>query len=207
MRIALLILLLSTNTFAQNYYQFIRKGSVAKVQRTVTKEFIDISKKIIKARIESGQFYKEIRAKQIQPIQRPMQVPGSVGYLKGAARAFKDTPQWEKVYESGGYNGAHHIVTKHLLEELGLNGEAITNAPGVLHPLHNNKYFDIYFHDHDTQKELYEQGGIKLILENFFKCINDINEALGYPRYNREFIENEMFEAEIWAKYWGLKWE
>lgn len=207
MRIVLLILLLSTNLYAQNNYRFFKKGSAAVVKRTTAKEFREIAQKVIRERAAQGKAHRELKREYTQRNQSPMQIAGDVGYLKGTARVFKDKPEWAKIYESGGYNGPHHIVTKSVLEEMDLKGEAIANAPGVFHPLHNDKYFEAYFHNHELQLQLYEQGGIKLILENFFKVINEINEAFGFPKYNQEFIDKEMFEAEIWARYWGLKWQ
>lgn len=151
---------------------------------------------------------QKLKEKYEQPIVHPTMVPGDNNYLKGLARKLKETEDsWKKVWESGGYNGAHHIITKSVLKELGLPGEAIGNAPAVFHPLHNTNGMEIYFHDHEKQLELYEQGGIKAILEDFFETINAVNEALGIPIYDKDFIEREMFEAEIWARYWGIKWQ
>lgn len=208
MRIALLILLLSTNLYAQNYYRFIKKAGSIEVERAATNSFYrEIARDVTIQRIEQGRPTYQVTGKFIQPVVPPIYVGGNINYLKGVARSFRGIEHWKRVWSSSGYNGAHHIITKSVLKNLGLNGESIANAPAVFHPLHNNPDFSNYFHDSSRQLLLYRKGGIKLILEDFFSRINKVNKEVGFPNYGEDFIDNEMFEAEVWAKFWGLKWQ
>lgn len=211
MRIAILILLLSSNIYAQNLYRFSKKAGSLKVQRTVTVNRINenLARRVLSGKIQEQVRHDRITLRATQRIaaRQPHAFVGSNNYLKGLSRQFVGRPGWTDVFKSGGYNGAHHIVTKSVLKQLGYGPETLNNAPSVFHPLHNNKNFELTFHDHTTQMELYKKYGIQGVIIDFFERINAINMALGMPEYTPEQVQQELNEGHLWAKHWGLKWD
>lgn len=201
--IVIVFLLLSSNLYAQNVFRFIGKGSALKVTRTITTNqiYVNLARDILRA-----QGLTNIRAISPTALQvtyrpgivTPAIVIGPNSYLKGVSRAFRGTKGWKKVNVGGGYNGAHHIVTKFVIQQIGGNNEAIRNGPSVFHPLHNKpEYVDI-FHNHQRQLEIYKVGGIKGIVEDFF------NRA---PGFTDDEVKIMLLESELWSKHWGLKWQ
>jgi hypothetical protein len=131
-------------------------------------------------------------------IVTPSIVIGPNSYLKGMSRTFRGTKEWALVNSATGYNGAHHIVTKFVIREIGGSDEAVRNGPSVFHPLHNRPEYIDMFHNHQRQLELYRDGGIKAIIEDFFERV---------PGFTEEQVKIMLLESELWAKHWGLKWQ
>lgn len=212
MRVALVLILLSTTVYSQNIYQFAKRGKKVKVQRTVT---VGLKYEALARRVLHQPLIKRVhgntitlRATRTQPLTRPLNVVGTTNYLKGVGRAFKGRNGWERIGQSGSYNGAHHIVTKSVIKQIsGKEGEIIANAPAVFHPLHNSPNFENMFHDHERQLQIYQESGIQGIIIDFFDRANAVSGRLGIPLYNDEVIHQALIEAELWAKHWNLKWE
>lgn len=209
MRVALILLLIGTTAFSQSVFKFARRGEHLRVTRTVQTPFRTLARRAIEREQQKQVFNRPlgIQATYRQNFTRPYKVIGPNSYLRGVGRKFKGRKGWERIEQSGSYNGAHHIVTKSVIKQIsGKDGEIVNNAPSVFHPLHNNKSFDKDFHDHARQLELYREHGIRAIIIDFFERINAINEALGLPKYEQADIDKELIEAELWARHWGLKW-
>ena len=206
MRLALVLILLSTTVYSQNIFRFKVKGTRVKVERTITTRQTDLARRILTQKTNLIK-QKQLRATYYQQRVHPMGVTGPNNYLKGLSRRFTGQ-QWGKITKSGGYNGAHHLVTKAVIKQItGKDGEIVANAPSVFHPLHNNPNFITMFHDHERQLRIYEQSGIRGIIIDFFERANAVSDRLGLPLYNDEVIHQALLEAELWAKHWNLKWE
>lgn len=204
MRVALLLILLSTTVYSQNIFRFKARGHRVKVERTIVTNQANLARRILRTTNLTEQ--KRLRAIYYQPRVHPTNLTGPNNYLKGLSRRFTG-PQWERIGQSGGYNGAHHIVTKAVIKQISLkDGEIVANAPSVFHPLHNNPNFEHMFHDHERQLKIYEQSGIRGVVIDFFERANAVSGRLGIPVYNDDVIYQALLEAELWAKHWGLKW-
>lgn len=204
MRVALLLILLSTTVYSQNIFRFKAKGPRVKVERTIVTSQANLARRILRTTNLTTQ--KKLRATYYQSRVHPTNITGPNNYLKGLSRRFTGQ-QWERIGQSGGYNGAHHIVTRAVIKQISLkDGEIVANAPSVFHPLHNNPNFEHMFHDHERQLKIYEQSGIRGVVIDFFERANAVSGRLGIPVYNDEVIQQALLEAELWAKHWGLKW-
>lgn len=205
MRIIILFfcVFVSFNSYSQNVFRFIGKGSALKVTRTITTNQInmELARSILAA--QTSATVRVIDPVTVQAtfnpgIVTPAIVLGPNSYLRGVSQAFKGATEWQNVNKGTGYNGAHHIVTKFVISEIGGNAEAIRNGPSVFHPLHNKPEYIDLFHNHQRQLELYKQGGIKGIVEDFFERV---------PGFTDEEIKLMLLESELWSKHWGLKWQ
>ena len=204
MRIGVIVFLLFTqNLYSQSIYKFIGKGLELQVERTITTNqiYINLARNVL---LEQG--FTNIRVISETSLQvtyfpgivTPAVVLGPNSYLKGVSRAFKGAKEWKSVAAGTGYNGAHHIVTKFVIKQIGGSEEAIKNGPSVFHPLHNKpEYVDI-FHNHQRQLKIYNKTGIKGIVEDFF------NRANGFTD---DEVKLMLLESELWAKHWGFKWQ
>ncbi|OUO56606.1 hypothetical protein [Candidatus Avelusimicrobium gallicola] len=168
------------------------------------------------------------------PILRsPSTLWGSYHYLRvltslsrerGAVHP-KYIPLWKSIFYVGGYNGVHHIVNKSTLKEIyaTMKREAMEkgqpwtirldelqrNAPGSLHPFHGRPEFSVLFHNIDRQLALYQQGGIRAIIIDYFDALDAFhkmypNEAPFIPPHVRQ---NTLLEAKLWSETFHLKWE
>ena len=204
MRIGVIALLLLTqNLYSQSVYKFIGKGVNLQVSRTITTNqiYLNLARDILKA--QGATNIRIISPVALQAtfnpgIVTPAIVLGPNSYLKGVSRAFKGAAEWQAVNAAKGYNGAHHIVTKFVIQQIGGSEEAIRNGPSVFHPLHNRpEYVDI-FHNHQRQLEIYKADGIKGIVEDFFKRVEGFTD---------EEVKIMLLESELWSKHWGFKWQ
>jgi hypothetical protein len=194
MRLAIiLICILTINSQAQSVFKFIGKGRKLKVERRIATSvrYHNLARKVLRS-----QTLTTIRP---EAVRHPTRVVGPNTYLKGVGKRFRGLGEWNKVGDSRSYNGAHHIVTKFVIKELGGNSECIRQAPSVFHSLHNDLRHIDWFHNHQKQLEIYKQSGIKGIIEDFFNNVGkDFTDAEK---------EQLLLEAELWAKHWGFKWE
>lgn len=205
MRIVILFLFffVSLNSYSQNVFRFIGKGAALKVTRTITTNQInrELARSILAAQTSATVRVIDnvtVQATFTPGIVTPAIVIGPNSYLKGVSRAFRGENAWVNINSGSGYNGAHHIVTKFVIREIGGNAEAIKNGPSVFHPLHNKPEYIDLFHNHQRQLELYKTEGIKGIVEDFFNRV---------PGFTDEEIKLMLLESELWAKHWGLKWQ
>lgn len=153
---------------------------------------------------------------------KPEQLYGGYNYLKLCSKSLNGL-QWRSINKTKGYNGVHHIINVSTLSELykitvqnykdGLIGiypfedEFMRNAPGIFHKLHNHPEFTSLFHNKEMQLYIYENYGIKGILDNFFQMIAILNDSKGIEQISPEIIEGTYLETKIWCDYYGLKWE
>ncbi len=202
--------------YSQSAFRVLQRGNRVKIRRTITvppkqarlAQKVALNQSAIQ-RVETKVNRAVITTHIEQKLVRPMDVVGPNKYLRIASKVFKKKPGWKRLNSSVGYNGAHHIITKSVIREISnrYNMDMLANAPSVFHPLHNSAEYTEVFHGHDKQLELYYTRGVKGIVDNFFKEINKINLEHGLPLYNKKFIEAEMLEAELWTRYWNLRWE
>lgn len=157
-----------------------------------------------------------------QEVCFPVDVSGGYNYLKLVAREMKGCDGWENISRTRGYNGAHHIINKTVIDVIcadikanaRLRGKEIhldvnevkNNAPAIFHPYHNRQGYAHIFHNPKEQIRLYYTIGVRGIIEDFFIRVNELNKAEGLPPYPEEFIEHTLKEAALWAKHYGLHW-
>lgn len=204
MRIGVIVfLLLTQNLYSQSIYKFIGKGVELQVERTITTNqiYINLARNVLASQgLENIRVISEtqLQVTYSPGIVTPAIVIGPNSYLKGVSRAFKGAQAWQKVNAPTGYNGAHHIVTKFVIQQIGGSQQAIMNGPSVFHPLHNKpEYVDI-FHNHQRQLEIYKVGGIKGIVTDFFERV---------PGFTDDEVKIMLLESELWSKHWGFKWQ
>ena len=131
---------------------------------------------------------------------------------------------WQKIKASQGYNGVHHIVNKSTLadihgmmkKEARQQGKPFTvslkdmqgDAPGSLHPFHGNPAFTDFFHNKARQLELYERGGVELIITDYFYQLNLMNKQFPQvaPKVPRSVRTGTLREARQWVHTYGLRW-
>lgn len=204
MRIGVIVfLLLTQNLYSQSIYKFIGKGVELQVERTITTNqiYLNIARNVLLA--QGLQNIRVISPTALQVtynpgIVTPAIVIGPNSYLKGVSKAFKGAAEWQAVNAGTGYNGAHHIVTKFVIKQIGGNDEAIRNGPSVFHPLHNKPEYVDVFHNHQRQLEIYKVGGIKGIVTDFFDRV---------PGFTDDEVKIMLLESELWSKHWGFKWQ
>lgn len=204
MRVVFVVLFffVSINSYSQNVFRFIGRGAALQVRRTITVSSIhlDLARNIIKAQgIANVQLLSPcvLQAVYSPNIVTPAVVLGPNNYLRGVSSRFRGEKEWEQINAGTGYNGAHHIVTKFVIREIGGSEEAIKNGPSVFHPLHNKPEYVDVFHNHQRQLEIYKTDGIKGIVEDFFDRVDGFTE---------DEVKLMLLEAELWAKHWGFKW-
>lgn len=170
---------------------------------------------------------------KVPPLQSPSSLWGSYHYLHlltiisrtSAAidPAYKE--QWKVVPDSAGYRGVHHIVNKTTLRHIYKDmkeasqekkeffaikfSDLHNDSPGSLHPFHGKNQFSHIFHNSSRQLELYEEGGIKLIVLDYFKSLRQL--ALQYPQeapaIPAEVVKNTLLESKLWCETFQLRWE
>ena len=231
MRLALLLLVVSINCFAQNVYQVINKTpQMIKIGRTVIvypkavkiaeKTLLNRSSEILTEKVKNQVILQTVIN---QPICAPEEVAGGYNYLRIANREMHHSEGWEDVSCSSLYNGAHHIINKSVLEVIytDLRFRARTrdevlpfnlpdlqnNAPAMFHIYHNHPKYRNFFHDRDRQLRLYYSKGVSGILDDFLKRVEEVNRIEGLPPYSEDFKQTTLLEAELWAKHYGLKWK
>lgn len=166
-------------------------------------------------------------------LRSPSTLWGSYRYLRVLTALSRDkkyihpanVEQWKDVFVVNKYCGVHHIVNKNTLKEIyrAAKAQAALNkqdygvsldemqreAPASLHPFHGNKKYSKIFHNTTRQLELYQQGGVRAILVDYFQSLralhqNHPNEAPAVPR---EVINNTLLEGKLWAETFHLRWK
>lgn len=189
----LTIFLVGNTVFSQSVFRFIGKGRKLRVERKIVTNVMyhNLARRVLRS--------QSLTVSRRELVRHPTRVVGPNTYLKGVGKRFKGLSGWNGVGDSRTYNGAHHIVTKWVIKELGGNAECMRQAPSVFHQLHNNPAYIDWFHNHQKQLAIYQEKGIKGIMLDFFEHVGN------------DFAEQDkaqlMLEAELWAKHWNLKWE
>lgn len=217
---------LFTNSFSQNTYTLVR-ASKALEGIVINRATITYPKHLNSAynailtqtnSIDVSRIQEQIILQtQIQQSRcHPMEVVGGYNYLRTVSKGMAGCEGWGRIRQGGGYNGAHHIISKSTLDVIFKQRKEKTylnysdfqrNAPAIFHPFHNNKNFEHLFHDSPRQLELYNKGGVSYILSDFFFNINEINRRYGLPEYAPELINRSFIEAKFWADTYGLRWK
>lgn len=169
----------------------------------------------------------------VPPLKDPSSLWGSYRYLRVLTSLSRENliidPQykamWRRVFNVEEYCGVHHIVNKSTLKDIyfqmkqkaAAKHEVVSfrlddmqkDAPGSLHPFHGNKQFSSVFHNQARQLKLYEQGGVKLIILDYFKNLQRLaREYPGVaPKISEEVIKNTLLEAKLWSKTFNLRWQ
>ncbi len=189
----LTIILVSNTVFSQSVFRFVGKGRKLRVERKIVTQqrYYNLARRVLHS--------TELAISRRELVRNPTRVVGPNIYLKGVGKRFRGLSEWDKVGDSRSYNGAHHIVTKYVIREIGGNSECVRQAPSVFHPLHNNPEYVGWFHNHTKQLAIYQEKGIKGIVEEFLDNVG--------KDFTAEDKAQLMLEAELWAKHWNLKWE
>ena len=153
---------------------------------------------------------------------RPEQIYGGYNYLKVCTSAMKGK-EWENINKNNLYNGVHHLITIQTIKVLHKESllayeegrislypffnDMVANAPGLFHQLHNNPAYRSIFHNSEVQLELYNTGGIKAILDDFFINIQKIQIENRMEQIPEDVIKGTYLEAELWSEHFGLIWE
>ena len=189
----LTIFLVGNTVFSQSVFRYIGKGRKLRVERKIVTavRYHSLARRVLHS--------QSLAVSRRELVRNPSRVVGPNIYLKGVGKRFKGLSEWDKVGDSRTYNGAHHIVTKYVIREIGGNSECMRQAPSVFHQLHNRPEYVDWFHNHTNQLAIYKEKGIKGIIEDFFDKIG--------KDFSDEDKAQLMLEAELWAKHWGLKWD
>lgn len=158
-----------------------------------------------------------------QSLCKPAEIYGGYNYLRLCSQNMRANPEWLTINKTSSYNGVHHIINISTLSELykiavqnykdGLIGiypfedEFMRNAPGIFHKLHNHPEFTSLFHNKEMQLYIYENYGIKGILDNFFQTVAILNQSKGLEQISDEIVKGTYLETKLWCDYYGLKWE
>lgn len=155
---------------------------------------------------------------------RYLRVLTSLSREKGAVNP-RYADKWKHIFTVTSYNGVHHIVNKSTLKEIyyqmknkaARKGEAFTvrlddmqrEAPASLHPFHGNPEYSVLFHNLNRQMALYEKGGIRAILTDYFNGLRELHARFPKeaPAVPEEVINNTLLEAKLWAETFQLKWK
>ncbi len=166
-------------------------------------------------------------------LSNPSSLWGSYQYLRVLTKLSRQpgavnprfAEQWKKIHHVTSYNGVHHIVNKTTLKTIyaQMKAEAarkhepftirleelMREAPGALHPFHGNPYYKTFFHNADRQLELYEKGGVRAIVVDYFQSVNRFHKKNPdqAPFVSPQVMKNTLLEAELWSKTFHLKWK
>lgn len=157
-----------------------------------------------------------------QHVCKPEQLYGGYNYLRTCSKNMK-TPDWVHINKTTSYNGVHHIINVQTLKELykvslesyekgkielyPFFNDMVLNAPGMFHKFHNNPEFVQFFHNSALQLEIYNDAGIKGVLDYFFENMVKLNIEQGLKPIDQEIIDGTYLEAELWTTHFGLDWE
>lgn len=166
-------------------------------------------------------------------LREPSTLWGSYRYLKELVRLSQEPGavakgyerKWRKIRDVATYRGVHHIVNKSTLKEIYTRkkiksqnnhkpypvhlGEMQNDAPGIIHPFHGNPEFAPMFHNINHQLALYDEGGVRAIILDYFDHMQELhklypNEA---PAIYQEMVDNTLKEAQLWAETYRLRWK
>jgi len=166
-------------------------------------------------------------------LSNPNMLYGGYNYLRLLAKISREpntvepayARMWRRINNVNTYRGAHHIVNKSTLKVIfddmkakaRRTGKPLTvnldemqhNAPGIFHPLHGNAAYQYIFHNSQRQLEMYYNGGIKEVLDDFFERLSQVSQDSGgeIPEVPSSVIEGTYIEAELWCKTFHLRWE
>ncbi len=166
-------------------------------------------------------------------LSNPASMWGSYRYLRKLTALSRQSgtvnpryaQKWKLIFDVTSYNGVHHIINKSTLKTIyydmksaaAKKGERLNislndmqnDAPASLHPYHGNPEFSVLFHNLNRQRALYEDGGVRAVLEDYFYGLKELHRT--FPReapfVPDDVIRNTMKEARLWAETYHLRWE
>ena len=166
-------------------------------------------------------------------LSNPASMWGSYRYLRKLTALSRQSgtvnpryaQKWKRIFDVASYNGVHHIINKSTLKTIyydmksaaAKKGERLNislndmqnDAPASLHPYHGNPEFSVLFHNLNRQRALYEDGGVRAVLEDYFYGLKELHRT--FPReapfVPDDVIRNTMKEARLWAETYHLRWE
>ena len=161
----------------------------------------------------------------VNSLKDPVKVYGPYKLLKAYSRASKNPllinkkyiDKWKNIHTVGYYNGAHHLISKPTIKliyldlkaqgkEVSLN-EMESNAPSIYHPLHGGQDYKDVFHNTEAQYYDYKRFGMKVTVASLLERIDELNVSLGLGPYPLEYLDGVLKEAELWCKYYEIRWE
>ncbi len=137
----------------------------------------------------------------------------------------KYAKEWKRLHQVTSYNGVHHIVNQRTLKAIygamkhraEANQEPFTlrldellrGAPASLHPFHGNPEYKTFFHNPERQMQLYEEGGIRAIVVDYFISLHRFHtkHPNTAPFIPTDVRKNTLLEAKLWAETFHLKWK
>ena len=137
----------------------------------------------------------------------------------------KYASEWKHIYQVTSYNGVHHIVNQRTLKSLYHSmrnkakerkesfyirlDEMMREAPASLHPFHGNPEYKTFFHNPERQMQLYEEGGIRAIVVDYFISLHRFHtkHPNTAPFIPTDVRKNTLLEAKLWAETFHLKWK
>lgn len=170
---------------------------------------------------------------EVPVLVHPSSLWGSYHYLRvltklsqrpGAVHP-KYASEWKHIYQVTSYNGVHHIVNQRTLKSLYHSmrnkakerkepfyirlDEMMREAPASLHPFHGNPEYKTFFHNPERQMQLYEEGGIRAIVVDYFISLHRFHtkHPNTAPFIPTDVRKNTLLEAKLWAETFHLKWK
>lgn len=158
-------------------------------------------------------------------LKDPVRVYGPYKFVKTVSRASQNPllvneqyiDNWKHINTVGYYNGVHHLISKstikRIYQDLKEQGEDVrlnemeNNSPAIFHPLHGDSDFRDVFHDTDQQYYDYKRFGMKVTIISLLERIDELNLKFGLPPYPEQYLDGVLKEAELWSKYWKIRWE
>ena len=158
-------------------------------------------------------------------LKHPVTIIGPYNYVRVFSGLSKEAElvdpkfaeEWKYIQKAQDYNGAHHIINKYTLKLIWQEQRAKgiktnlsdmqKNAPAIFHPLHGNPAYKEIFHNPETQLEIYKEYGMKMVLIEQLRRIDEVNIANGFPTFPETYVQLLIKETEMWSRTYHLIWE
>jgi hypothetical protein len=178
--------------------------------------------------VSSRQFRVNVEIERIigsNSLRNPIREYGPYKQLKAISRASQNPllvndkyfDNWKHINTLGYYQGAHHLINKSTIKliykDLKAEGKDVklnemeTNAPAIFHPLHGDQDFKNVFHNSEQQYYDYKRFGMKVLVISLLERIDEVGMKHGFTPFQQAYLEGVLKEAELWCKYYGMKWE
>jgi hypothetical protein len=63
------------------------------------------------------------------------------------------------------------------------------------------------FHNSEQQYYDYKRFGMKVLVISLLERIDEVGMRHGFNPFPQDYLEGVLKEAELWCKYYGMKWE
>ena len=233
-KLVILFLLLPLNVYSQSVVRILgnlSKASRASISRTIT---VPRASRITALEVLQSRHYSTHTSKhfsvieynvnlKIHSLKTPNTIYGPYNYMRAIFKVSKQPKfvdpnyihQWNRIQESQGYNGVHHLVTKNAIKDIcaELNctstklKEVQSNAPCIFHPLHGNPNLTDIFHNSQEQFMLYQEKGMKAVVLLQLDKLNELNRAMGLKDYPDWYREGILKETKLWCEIYKFRFE